>query len=51
MDRLVITPVSQASAQQRAGRAGRVRPGKAFRLYTESSFHSLAIHSVPEMQR
>ncbi|KAI8051129.1 P-loop containing nucleoside triphosphate hydrolase protein [Syncephalis plumigaleata] len=51
MDRLVITPVSQASAQQRAGRAGRVRPGKAFRLYTEASFNSLATHSVPEMQR
>lgn len=31
---LVVIPVSQASANQRAGRAGRVRAGKAFRLYT-----------------
>ena len=31
---LVIIPVSQASANQRAGRAGRVRAGKAYRLYT-----------------
>ncbi|KAI9593336.1 P-loop containing nucleoside triphosphate hydrolase protein [Syncephalis fuscata] len=51
MDRLVITPVSQASAQQRAGRAGRVRPGKAFRLYTEATFNGLSVNSVPEMQR
>lgn len=31
---LVITNVSQASAIQRSGRAGRVRAGKAYRLYT-----------------
>jgi len=31
---LVVVPVSQSSAQQRAGRAGRVRSGKAYRLYT-----------------
>ena len=31
---LVIVPVSKASADQRAGRAGRVRAGKAYRLYT-----------------
>mgnify|MGYP000052547740 FL=1 len=35
---LRVTPVSQASAKQRAGRAGRTRPGKCFRLYTEESF-------------
>lgn len=33
-DSLVIVPVSQASAEQRAGRAGRVRSGKAYRLCT-----------------
>ena len=38
VEALVVTPVSQASAKQRAGRAGRTRPGKCFRLYTEQSF-------------
>lgn len=33
-DSLIIVPVSQASAEQRAGRAGRVRSGKAYRLCT-----------------
>lgn len=31
---LVVAPVSQASANQRAGRAGRSRSGKCYRLYT-----------------
>ena len=34
LESLVIVPISQSSAQQRAGRAGRVRSGKAYRLYT-----------------
>ena len=34
MEALTITPISKASANQRAGRAGRVAPGKCFRLYT-----------------
>ena len=38
VEALVVTPVSQASAKQRAGRAGHTRPGKCFRLYTEASF-------------
>lgn len=38
MESLVVVPCSQASAQQRAGRAGRVGPGKCFRLYTKWSF-------------
>ena len=37
LDSLVITPISQASAKQRAGRAGRTGPGKCYRLYTESA--------------
>ncbi|XP_073282712.1 probable pre-mRNA-splicing factor ATP-dependent RNA helicase DEAH5, partial [Primulina huaijiensis] len=40
LDSLVITPISQASAKQRAGRAGRTGPGKCYRLYTQSAFHS-----------
>jgi ATP-dependent RNA helicase DHX8/PRP22 len=52
MDSLVITPISQAQAKQRAGRAGRTGPGKCFRLYTESAFQSEMLPtSVPEIQR
>ncbi|KAI0216695.1 hypothetical protein L0F63_005559 [Massospora cicadina] len=50
-ERLGITPTSQASANQRAGRAGRVRAGKVFRLYTEASYKAMPPHTVPEMQR
>ena len=38
MDSLVVTPISQASARQRAGRAGRTGPGKTYRLYTEIAY-------------
>ncbi|KAL7133184.1 hypothetical protein ABFS83_12G122900 [Erythranthe nasuta] len=52
LDSLVITPISQASAKQRAGRAGRTGPGKCYRLYTESAFRSeMSPTSVPEIQR
>ncbi|GIY26104.1 probable ATP-dependent RNA helicase DHX35 [Caerostris extrusa] len=50
-DSLAIVPVSQASAEQRAGRAGRIRSGKAFRLCTEEDFLKLPNFTVPEMQR
>ncbi|KAL4081036.1 P-loop containing nucleoside triphosphate hydrolase protein [Scleroderma citrinum] len=49
---LLVTPISKVSAKQRAGRAGRTRPGKCFRLYTEEDFISeLEEESVPEMLR
>eukprot|EP01027_Heterolobosea_sp_BB2_P018679 GEZU01026281.1.p1 GENE.GEZU01026281.1~~GEZU01026281.1.p1 ORF type:complete len:648 (-),score=93.75 GEZU01026281.1:63-2006(-) len=51
MESLVITEVSQASAQQRAGRAGRTRPGKCYRLYEEAEFFKLRPQTVPEIQR
>lgn len=52
MDTLQITPVSQANASQRAGRAGRTGPGKAFHLYTETAFkNELYIQTIPEIQR
>lgn len=51
IESLVIVPVSKASADQRAGRAGRVRAGKAYRLYTEEGSEKLASATVPEMQR
>lgn len=37
---LLTTPISQASAKQRAGRAGRESAGKVFRLFPENVFHS-----------
>lgn len=52
MDTLQITPVSQANASQRAGRAGRTGPGKAFHLYTEQAFkNEFYIQTIPEIQR
>lgn len=48
---LTATPVSKASATQRSGRAGRTRPGKCYRLYTEEAFNSLPDATVPEIQR
>ncbi|KAF2083618.1 P-loop containing nucleoside triphosphate hydrolase protein [Saccharata proteae CBS 121410] len=51
IETLTATPVSKASATQRAGRAGRTKPGKCYRLYTEQAFQSLAEATVPEIQR
>ncbi|OWA49823.1 ATP-dependent RNA helicase DHX8 [Hypsibius exemplaris] len=52
MDALVVTPISQAQAKQRAGRAGRTGPGKAYRLYTERAYRDEMLPTpVPEIQR
>ncbi|CAI6243729.1 unnamed protein product [Periconia digitata] len=52
VESLLVSPISKASAQQRAGRAGRTRPGKCFRLYTEKSFkEELIDQSYPEVLR
>ncbi|KZT51012.1 P-loop containing nucleoside triphosphate hydrolase protein [Calocera cornea HHB12733] len=52
MASLVVVPISRASANQRAGRAGRVGPGKAFRLYTKWAYaNELEQNTVPEIQR
>lgn len=52
MDSLVVTPISQAQAKQRAGRAGRTGPGKCFRLYTEAAYQSEMLPTtIPEIQR
>lgn len=52
VESLLISPISKASAQQRAGRAGRTRPGKCFRLYTEEAFKKELIEQThPEVLR
>ncbi|KAK6497646.1 DEAH-box ATP-dependent RNA helicase prp43 [Arthrobotrys musiformis] len=52
VESLLISPISKASAQQRAGRAGRTRPGKCFRLYTEDAFKKELIdQTYPEILR
>ncbi|CAH0476075.1 unnamed protein product [Peronospora belbahrii] len=50
VESLLVSPISRASAKQRAGRAGRTRPGKCFRLYTEQSFlRDLEEQTYPEI--
>ncbi|KAG7547030.1 Helicase C-terminal [Arabidopsis suecica] len=52
IESLVVAPISKASARQRSGRAGRVRPGKCYRLYTEEYFlNQMPGEGIPEMQR
>lgn len=52
MESLVVVPCSRASADQRAGRAGRVGPGKCYRLYTKWSFlNELPVNATPEILR
>ena len=52
LDALVITPISQAQAKQRSGRAGRTGPGKCYRLYTERAYRDEMLPTaVPEIQR
>ena len=52
VESLLVSPISKASAQQRAGRAGRTKPGKCFRLYTEKAFKKELIESTyPEILR
>ncbi|KAJ1549100.1 hypothetical protein HK405_009784 [Cladochytrium tenue] len=52
VESLLVSPISKASAQQRAGRAGRTRPGKCFRLYTEKAFlKDLQDQTYPEILR
>ena len=52
IESLLVTPISKAAANQRAGRAGRTQPGKCFRLYTAWSYQNeLEENTVPEIQR
>ena len=51
VQRLPIEPVSRASANQRAGRCGRLGPGVAIRLYSEEDFNSRPKFTEPEILR
>ncbi|RDA87777.1 hypothetical protein CP532_2454 [Ophiocordyceps camponoti-leonardi (nom. inval.)] len=52
MSNLVAVPCSRASANQRSGRAGRVGPGKCFRLYTKFAYmNEMDESTTPEIQR
>ncbi|MEI8238261.1 MAG: ATP-dependent RNA helicase HrpA, partial [Actinomycetota bacterium] len=51
VQRLPIEPVSQASANQRAGRCGRVAPGVCIRLYEQDDFDARELFTEPEILR
>lgn len=52
MDSLIVSPISQAQANQRSGRAGRTGPGKCYRLYTEKAYNfEMLANTIPEIQR
>ncbi|KAA0185055.1 putative pre-mRNA-splicing factor ATP-dependent RNA helicase PRP1 [Fasciolopsis buskii] len=52
VESLLVTAISKASAQQRAGRAGRTKPGKCFRLYTEKAYATeMQENTYPEILR
>ncbi|KAL5490090.1 DHX38 [Sanghuangporus weigelae] len=52
MDALQITPISQANANQRTGRAGRTGSGFCYRLYTEMAYRNeMFPNTIPEIQR
>ncbi|KAI9543484.1 Pre-mRNA-splicing factor ATP-dependent RNA helicase dhx15 [Dissostichus eleginoides] len=52
VESLLVTAISKASAQQRAGRAGRTCPGKCFRLYTEKAYKTeMQDNTYPEILR
>ena len=49
MSRLELMRITRASAEQRAGRAGRTQPGVCYRLWSEGAHASLAAHTTPEI--
>ena len=48
---LALAKISRAAAEQRAGRAGRTRPGRALRLYTQHDFEQRPAYDLPEIAR
>src|SRR5205807_5633901 len=51
LDRLKLTPISRASAEQRAGRAGRTQPGVCLRLWSELAHRARPEQTEPEIRR
>jgi ATP-dependent RNA helicase DHX8/PRP22 len=52
VDQLKVVPVSQAQAKQRSGRAGRIGPGKCYRMYTEQQFtEEMVPETIPDIMR
>ena len=51
IDTLLVEPVSQASAEQRAGRAGRTGPGRCIRLWSQTDHVARPLREVPEIKR
>ncbi|WP_188794589.1 ATP-dependent RNA helicase HrpA [Dyella nitratireducens] len=51
LERLHVEPVSQAAADQRKGRCGRVGPGVCYRLYDEADYASRTAYTDPELLR
>ncbi len=51
VQRLPIEPVSQASADQRKGRCGRIGPGICIRLFSEEDYASRDQYTTPEIRR
>lgn len=51
MESLVVVPISQVAAQQRAGRAGRTGPGQVYRLYSKECYAEMMHETVPEIKR
>ncbi|MEM7482035.1 MAG: ATP-dependent helicase HrpB [Acidobacteriota bacterium] len=51
LDRLELARISRASAEQRAGRAGRLAPGRCLRLWTEHDHRRLTEREAPEIRR
>lgn len=51
LDKLQLEPISQASAAQRAGRAGRTAPGVCYRIWDEATQRTRPLFTQPEVQR
>jgi len=51
VEQLLVEPISQAAAQQRAGRCGRVAEGVCLRLYAQDDFQQRAAFTDPEILR
>ncbi|CAJ2667894.1 pre-mRNA splicing factor ATP-dependent RNA helicase-like protein [Trifolium pratense] len=51
MNVLKVCWISQSSANQRAGRAGRTEPGRCYRMYSEADYQSMELNQEPEIRR